>query len=187
MKLLFIILTVLSSFLAKLEKNTFEAEYVATVEEEAGSPMNYPGSITMHGRQFLLSMSGTNAAYDGKTMYMYSEDTDELTLTNPTDEELVDSNPLLFAQQMANECTVTERASNDGQQPIITLTPKDSSTGIKRFVVHVRNADLTPVQAEVKEEKAVSRIVFNHPAFITTAPSFIIEPLETTFVNDLRF
>ena len=187
MKLLFIILTVLSSFLAKLEKSTFKTDYTATVEEEASSPMNYPGTITMQGRQFLLSMSGTTAAYDGKTMYMFSEETDELTLTTPTDEELVESNPLLFAKEMSESCTVTERASKDGQQTIITLIPKDQSNGINRFVLHVRNADLTPMKVEVKENKAVSRIVFNNPAFIPTPPSFVIEPDETTFVNDLRF
>jgi hypothetical protein len=88
---------------------------------------------------------------------------------------------------MSESCTVTERVSKDGQQTIITLIPKDQSNGINRFVLHVRNADLTPMKVEVKENKAVSRIVFNNPAFIPTPPSFVIEPEETTFVNDLRF
>ena len=40
--------------------------------------MNYPGTIVMCGDKFRLEMFALEAAYDGKTMYMYSGETDEL-------------------------------------------------------------------------------------------------------------
>ncbi len=187
MKILLTILTILSSFLTNLETKILKTDFVATVEEEAGAPISYPGSLTMQGSKFTLSISGINAAYDGKTMYMYSDDTEELTLTNPSAQELIESNPLLFAKAIADQCTASEKTSADGKQTIITLVPNDPSMGVNRFVVKVRNEDLMPLQLEIKEGQANSTLRLTNPTFITTPPSFVIEPGETTFVNDLRF
>ena len=187
MKLLLIIVSILTSFLTNLETKTLQSDFTITVSEEVNAPMNFPGQITMQGDKFRLAMMAIEAAYDGKTMYMYSGDTDELTLTNPSDQELIESNPLLFAKAISDQCTASERTTADGQQTIITLVPNDQSMGVNRFVLKVRNADLMPLQLEIKEGQANSTLRLTNPTFITTAPSFVIEPEETTFVNDLRF
>lgn len=187
MRMLLIILSVLSSFLTNLESKILQSDFMATVEESAYAPMTYPGSLTMQGRRFTLSMYGVEAAYDGETMYMYSAETDELTLTQPTEEELIQSNPLLFAKAVADVCTVTERTSSDGKQTTVTLVPEDQSAGILRFVLKVRNSDLMPLRIEVKETDKTSVLQLTNPSFVNTAPSFVLKPDETTFVNDLRF
>ena len=187
MKVLITILTVLSSFLATLEQKTLKSDFVATVTEAADAPMNYPGAITMHGKQFVLTMGDVDAAYDGKTMYMYSAETDELTLTTPTEQELIESNPFLFAMAMAGQCEVTEKPSSDGKQTIITLVPRDKSLGVSRFVVKVQNGTLLPLQVEVREGTTTSTLKLVQPSFVGGKQSYVLEPEETTFVNDLRF
>lgn len=186
MKLLLTILTVLSSFLTNLETKTLQSEFTVTVSEEVNAPMNYPGKITMHGNKFLLTMFGIEAAYDGKTMYMYSGDTDELSLTNPTEQELIEANPFLYAKALTDVCNITERASSDGKQTIVTLTPKDKSAGINRFTLIVRTSDLMPLQVEIKEGKKTSTLKLKEPKFISTQPKWEIKPEASTFVNDMR-
>ena len=185
MKLLLIILTILSSFLTNLETKTLQSDFTVTVSEEVNAPMNYPGSIVMNGRQFRLSMFNIEAAYDGKTLYMYAPETDELTLTNPTEQELVESNPLLYAKALVPVCNVTERTS--GEQTIITLTPKDQSIGINRFTLQVRTADLMPLKVEIKEGKKSTILKFKDPKFVTTKQEYKIVPDKDTYTNDLRF
>ena len=187
MTTLLIILTIFSSFLTNLETKTLQSDFTITVAEEVNAPMNYPGTLTMQGQLFRLSMFQIDAAYDGKTLYMYSPETDELTLTNPTEQELLESNPLLYAKAVVPVCNVTEKPSNDGQQTIITLTPKDQSIGINRFVLRVRNADLMPMQVEIKEGKKTSTLKFKEPKFVTGAQQWEIQPEKDTYVNDLRF
>ena len=187
MKTLLIILTVFSSFLANLEQKTLQSDFTVTVSEEVNAPMNYPGTVTMHGRNFLLTMFGIEAAYDGKTLYMYSGDIDELTLSNPTEQELREANPFLYAQALAGVCNITERANNDGSQTIITLTPKDQSIGINRFVLRVRNSDLIPLQVDLKEGKKTTTLKLKNPHYVSTQPKYIIEADKDTYVNDMRF
>ena len=182
---LLIILSVLSSFLTNLETKTLQSDFTVTVAEEVSSPMNYPGSLTMQGSKFLLSMFSIQAAYDGKTLYMYTPDIDELTLTEPTEQELLEANPFLYANALVDACNVTERAS--GEQTIITLTPKDQSIGINRFVLKIRTSDLMPLQLEIKEGKKITTLKLKAPKFVTTPQSYKIDPEESTYVNDLRF
>lgn len=183
---LLIILTVLSSFLANLETKTLQSDFVVTVAEEVNAPMNFPGTLTMHGKLFRLEMFNIQAAYDGKTMYMYSPDTDELTLTNPTEAELVEANPLLYAKALIPACNIVEKASSDGKQTTVTLTPKDQSIGINRFVLIVRNSDQMPLQAEIKEGKKISTLKFKEPKFISDEQKYEIVPGKDTYINDMR-
>ena len=181
------ILTILSSFLANLETKTLKSDFIVTVAEEVNAPMNYPGEIIMQGNKFHLEMFNIEAAYDGKTMYMYSSQTDELTLSNPTEEELLESNPLLYAKALTDVCNVTERTTQDGLQTIVTLTPKDQSIGINRFVLKVRNSDLMPLSVEIKEGKKTSTLKLKEPKFVQGAKeAYVITPEKDTYVNDMR-
>ena len=189
MKSLLIILSVLSSFLANLETKIFQTDFTITVSEEINAPMNYPGSIVMRGDKFRLEMFGLDAAYDGKTLYMYSGETDELTLSNPTEEELLEANPLRYAKALVPVCNVTERTITNNQSPItiITLTPKDQSIGINRFTLRVRNDDLMPLSVEIKEGKKTSMLKMKNPVFLSSSPvPFTITPDKDTYINDMR-
>ena len=143
----------------------------------------------MQGSNFRLEMMDIEAAYDGKTMYMYSGETDELTLSNPTEQELLEANPFLYAKALVPVCNVTERTTQDGLQTIVTLTPKDQSVGINRFVLRVRNNDLMPLSVEIKEGKKTSTLKMKGPKFVTATPEyiFILKPSKNTYVNDMRF
>lgn len=191
MKLLLIILTVLSSFLTNLETRTLQSDFTITVSEEVNAPMNYPGSLTMCGQSFLLKMFNLEAAYDGKTLYMYSPEIDELTLSNPTEQELVEANPFLYAKALVGVCNVVERPSSDAKQTIVTLTPKDRSIGIDRFTLRVRNEDLLPLSIEIKEGKKTSILKLKEPKFEVQGDKvqvtkYTILPGTNTYVNDLR-
>lgn len=187
MKLLLTILTILSSFMANLEQKTLQSAFTVTIAEEVNAPMNYPGEIIMQGNKFRLKMMDIEAAYDGKTMYMYSGQTDELTLSNPTEQELLEANPFLYAKALVPVCNVTERTTQDGLQTIVTLTPKDQSIGINRFVLKLRKSDLMPLSVEIKEGKKTSTLKLKEPKFVQgPKEAYVITPEKDTYVNDMR-
>lgn len=183
---LLIILTVLSSFLTNIEQKTLKSDFTITVTEEVNAPMNFPGWILMQGDKFRLEMMDIEAAYDGKTMYMYSSNTDELTLSNPTEQELLEANPFLYAKALVDVCHIVEKAS--GENTLITLTPKDQSIGINRFVLKVRNADLMPLSVELKEGKKNTTLKFKEPKFVPANPEniYVLKPSKNTYLIDMR-
>ena len=184
MKLLVIIFTVLQSLFATLEQKTLQSDFTISIAEANGQPMTYTGSLNMHGKQFALEMLGMEAAYDGSTLYMYSDDTEELTLSNPSEEELLQTNPFLYAQALLPICQHTEKVIGDKTQ--ITLTPNDPSSGITKFVLRLTTATLLPTSVEIHEtEGQTTTLRFNNARYTDDTPSFVLQK-EGAYINDLR-
>lgn len=188
MKLLLIILTILQSLLATLEQKTLVSDFTMTYTQSpianSQSPITYTGDLAIHGKQFTISMFAIEAAFDGNTLYMYSDDTEELTLSTPTEEELLQTNPFLYAQALLPVCQYTEKAVGDKTQ--VTLTPYEHAAGISKFVLRVTTTTLLPTSIEIHEENGkLTSLRFNNARYTDETPSFIIEK-ENAYINDLR-
>lgn len=184
MKLLIITLTILQSLFSTLEQKTLQSDFSITITQEQTQPMTYAGTLAMRDQKFALEFIGIEAAYDGQTLYMYSEDTEELTLSTPTEEELIQTNPFLYARALLPLCEYAEKVVGDKTQ--ITLTPRDQSLGINKFVLRLVTTTLLPVSAEIHESDGkVTTLRLNNPEYKNECPKFSIEKPEA-FINDLR-
>ena len=159
MKTLLIILTSLASFLTNLETKTLQTDFTLTVAENATQPINFTGSITIHGTQFLLNALDYEAAYDGSTLFLWQPDEQELTLITPTEDELLQANPFLYAKALSDEG--------------------------KKVNFVVDNNQL-PVRAEMVNGKQTYTLTFRNAKYITTKVDYVIIPPEGAYINDLR-
>ncbi|MGN0236057.1 MAG: outer membrane lipoprotein carrier protein LolA [Paludibacteraceae bacterium] len=179
----------LDTFLQTLSENTLYSDFVITISEGTSQPVNYPGTITMRGDLFALEMFDMEAAFDGKTLYVYSAATDELTLSMPTEQELMEANPFLYARALSQVCSITEQPT--GTNLTITLTPKDQTAGIQRFTLTLRQEKQQgvslwlPQQITIKEGKQQTTVRLTNPTYTSDIPSFTITKPDA-FLNDLR-
>lgn len=184
MNFIFITLTVLQSLLAILEQKTLISEFTISMAEQNSQPLTYMGDLSMHGKQFALSMFAIEAAYDGQTLYMYSEDTEELTISTPTEEELLQTNPFLYAQSLLPLCQYSEKVIGDKTQ--VTLTPVNNSLPISKFVLRVTTLTNLPAIVEIYEKSGkTTTLRLTNPKYTDSIPTFFIEK-EGAYINDLR-
>ena len=184
MKLLFITLTILQSLLATLEQKTLVSDFAISITDQQVQPTTYTGDLAIHGKHFAINMFAIEAAYDGQTLYMYSDDTEELSLSTPTEEELLQTNPFLYAQALLPVCQYTEKAIGDKTQ--ITLTPNDPSSGITKFVLRLTTATLLPTSVEIHEDGGqTTTLRLTNTQYTDDVPSFILQK-EGAYINDLR-
>lgn len=184
MKLLVITLTILQSLLATLEQKTLVSDFAISIADQQVQPTTYTGDLAIHGKHFAINMFAIEAAFDGNTLYMYSDDTEELMLSTPTEEELLQTNPFLYAQALLPVCQYTEKAIGDKTQ--VTLTPYEHAAGISKFVLRVTTTTLLPTSIEIHEENGkLTSLRFNNARYTDETPSFIIEK-ENAYINDLR-
>ncbi len=194
-RLLYILLLLPTALLAQNEllskcfhtwtEKTLQASFRITMAAQVGQPISYNGEITMQGEHFLLVMGDMEIAYDGTTLYQYSESTDELTLSTPMAEELLQANPLLFAQALAESCTIRLQEANGNYT--FTLTPDKQDTGVQQFTLQVRKSDLIPLKAVMKESiQNTTTLHLLNATYMTPTPSFVIQK-EGAYVNDLRY
>ena len=184
MKLLVIIFTILQSLFAMLEEKTLVSDFSVSITDQQSQPMTYSGDLAMHGKQFKLSMFAMDAAYDGNTLYMYSEDMEELTLSIPTEEELTQTNPFLYAKALLPVCEYAEKVVGDKTQ--ITLTPNDQSAGVNKFVLRVVTTSLLPSVVEIHENGGKITTLRLNNAHYTEEPKSLVIEKKDEFVNDLR-
>ena len=184
MNLLLITLTVFQSLFTTLEQKTLQSDFTLTYSQSTSTPMTYSGELTMRGEKFALSMVTMEAAYDGSTLYMYSEDTEELTLSHPNQEELIQTNPFLYAKALLPLCEYSEKTQAD--KTIITLIPRDKSLEIKKFTLRIITATQLPVSVEIQESNGqVTTLRLTNAQYKKECPSFTIVKPEA-FLNDLR-
>ena len=182
-----ILLSILQSLFALLGQKTMSTDFTITVQQQASQPISYTGTLTMHGEQFTLEAFGTQAAYDGKTLYMYNEDANELTLSAPTQEELYQANPLLFAKAMAEACDVNESTAKD--ITTITLVPKEP-VDIDKITLKVKpltsgKQDYAPVTITLKEGAQTTTVLFRNLKYSDELREYVLKP-EGAFINDIR-
>lgn len=181
MHTLVILLTVLESLFTALTEKTFTTDFSVTMGAEQSQPMTYNGTLTMQGECFRVNMMDIEAAYDGRTMYMFQEATNELMLSNPTPQELAEANPFIFAREMREACNVTEREAKDGTT-IITLTPKVKSD-ISRITLTIK--DNLPRSIEIHEGTKTTTLRAKNPQWTTNKQVWTIDKPDA-FINDLR-
>ncbi|MBQ7192098.1 MAG: outer membrane lipoprotein carrier protein LolA [Paludibacteraceae bacterium] len=185
-----LLLSVLQSLFAALTTQILQSDFTMTVAANNAQPISYNGTIVLRNDSFMLVMPGVTAAYDGKTLYMYQEEVDELTLSYPTQEELLQTNPMLYAQAIAPLCHINERNTNN--ETIITLSPKNTSepltNNILGITLKVQNDHLTPSFIEVRDRQSTTQLHFHSPAYTNTHISFSLseQDFPNSYINDLR-
>ena len=176
--------SVLADFFSKAEQHTLESAFSITIQDDATQPMTYTGRLQMRGEQFIVSVMGIEAAYDGHTLYTYSEDTEELTLSSPTLQELTEANPLLFAKALADNCRTTVKERTDSY--VLTLVPNEKVTGVQSFTLTLGKPGLLPLGATMKETLTRRTVLtFTNPRYNNERPSFRLDK-PGAYVNDLR-
>lgn len=178
-----LILTILETFLATLETRTLQSDFTMSVTEQVSQPTNYTGSITMQGDRFLLSMFDLEAAYDGRTLYMYAADVDELTLSTPSERDILLTNPFLYARSLYNICDVSERKSKSGEVDVITLRPRQQGTGIEQLDLRLR--DNLPVSIEIREPKRSTVLRLTNARYTDETITYTLHH-DGAYINDLR-
>lgn len=171
----------LTAILGKLTEQTLNSDVSVTISER-NQPFTYNGKIKMRGEKFFVEIMSMQIAYDGQTLYTFSEDTEEITLSTPTMEELQEVNPLLYAKALIDVCEVTKRVAGD--KTVYTLNPHTDA--VQHFTLTIRTADQMPLEAVMKEsaQKQTSLKLLN-PQYSDSSPAFVIEKAGVS-INDLR-
>lgn len=97
------------------------------------------GTIKSSGTKFSLVTNTNSTWYDGKTLWTHNANTNETTLTTPTQEEVAEANPLYIVNVYSNNFTASFAKTQSKGSKTIVLTPKSKKLGYKS--VHVTIPD----------------------------------------------
>lgn len=125
----------------KMSAPSVQAQFTVTAE---GSDMQ--GHITISGARFSLDSPGVKVWYNGTDQWSFLPSSGEVSLTSPSAEELLSTNPFAILRDYASAYSVRRIADKAGKKRV-ELTPK-SPGEIARVRITV-GTDSWPAAAEV--------------------------------------
>lgn len=111
---------------------------------------NTAGTLTFAGEKFRFDSGEMSVFYDGATQWTLDKGAGEVSLTNPTAEEIIETNPLAFMRNYQKRYKVSLKSSSSTTY-VVHMDAKTKST-------YVRSADVT-VNASTMMPTSVTAIL----------------------------
>ena len=115
------------------------------------------GNIFLNGNRFAFTTDEMECGYDGETLWSYIKNNEEINLSLPEEDEIININPYLLLKNY-NSRFKCSFAGKNGDIETILLTPKNDADNIQSVKVSINSKLLYPTRIEVVNKDS-SKIV----------------------------
>lgn len=148
---------IVNAAVSKMKRAAYETDFSLVYYDAVSENNNLTtGHLIIDGRRFNVSMDGIQTFYDGLTQWVYLSDVNEVTITEPSGDELRESNPMVMMEYYVKHHRIN---FGDYTEPLVDVinffphNPKgsdffkitlilDSGTGFpKSITIYQRNGD----------------------------------------------
>lgn len=183
---------IINNLLISLKSNAIQTNFTLKVSEKnAVNSQSNSGTFTLKGDKFTLEMNDTKAWFDGKTQWAYMMESNEVSITEPTSDELAAINPMAILAGYKAKSIVKFSKKNSAQNHIIELTPKTKSNDFALIEVQIAKANQNLVSILMTDKKGMITLLslHNYQKGIKVSDdvfTFNKSKFKNVFVNDLR-
>ena len=172
--------------LAELKNSAYEGKFSLQYYNELNDVTDkQSGEITLKGNKFRIMLGGNEIKFNGKTQWIFVSDYNEVSITEPTVDELKDISPLAMIEYYVAKDKISE--GKDGEINFYPTQPKESeyfrielrlnkNNLPTRLVVHQKNGDKITLVWDSLNKTKVSDDYF----------VFDVKKYPNVEVNDLR-
>ncbi len=122
-----------------------------TLRGDSRNALCLKGELKMKGKKFYLRTQDMTTWYDGKTMWSYARNINEVNITEPSTQELISLNPYYSLSQYKKAFAVSELKSAHSGERRICFIPTDRNSPLSRVVVTFATATLSPIAFEITD------------------------------------
>lgn len=135
----------LTNLLNEAKNGAVKTAFTLTLSDKRGSQTN-DGTFTIKGNKFVLEMDEMKVYFNGKTQWAYAPSQNEVSITEPTEQELSETNPMAILSTFKNKST-------------IRFAPKSLVNGNYNIVMTPKTAQKDIVKIEVVLNKSTNHLV----------------------------
>lgn len=136
------------SLLAKVKAKILTSPSIELTFTINGEDGPVQGSATMAADRYFMSTPVLTVWYDGRTQWTFLKSSNEVSITEPTADELMVSNPFAILSSPADHYKL--RMLNDSQgSKCVELVPKSKMSDISKIVLFVKPTTNYPAAIEV--------------------------------------
>ncbi|MBO5345431.1 MAG: outer membrane lipoprotein carrier protein LolA [Paludibacteraceae bacterium] len=110
---------------AELKRSAYEGRFTLLYYNAANDATDkQSGEITLKGNKFHITLAGNETKFDGKIQWMFVSEFNEVSITEPTAEELKEVSPLAMIEYYVSKDKISE--GEDGEINFYPTEPKES-------------------------------------------------------------
>jgi len=182
----------ITDFIKSVKESAIQMDFEMNVyDQENELNQTQKGTFTMKNDKFSLLMHDVHIFFDGKTQWAYVASSNEVSITEPLEDELTETNPIFILQEYQNKSTIT--FSSDNKSPenyIIKMVPLIDSD-FSKIVAEVNKStkNLVSLNLSGKNGFSVSIVFSNFRQGLNISDNvftFDKNKYEDVFENDLR-
>lgn len=118
----------------------------------SGDGGNVKGTLKTGGEKFHLSTPASKTWYDGRTMWTANAQTKEITIVNPTAEEISQVNPFAYLRGVRGNYRMAFSKRKEAGKHLVVLNPVRKGEGIKAVEVALDKTTLLPVRFIIRDD-----------------------------------
>ena len=148
---------VINDMMNLVKTNAVKTNFTLSIKEQSSNQtQKTDGSFTMKSNKFILNMDEMNVFFDGKTQWAYMTELNEVSITNPTDKELAETNPMAILSSYQNKSVIKFAKKNSSKTSYqIELTPNAKNSDIKKILVIVNKNNNYPLSIQLTDKKGM--------------------------------
>ena len=182
---------VLSDLLNSAKTSAVKTSFKLTVVDK-NNTQTTSGTFTLKSNKFILEMDAMKVWFDGKTQWSFIHQNNEVSITEPTEKELAETNPMAILSGFKSKCIIRFSAKNKSDQNhCIEMVPKLKNNEIVKIEVQVNktNGNLFSIKIINKNGGNSILTTTNFQKGISIADNnFVFNPTKYkgVTINDLR-
>ena len=119
------------------------------------------GTIKLQGNKFTIDIGGEYVVwFDGKDMWSYLKENDEVNITNPTQNEIAKMNPYAFVDLYKRGYEV-KMGKSTAKYYEVTLKAKSKSSSLQNVTLHINKVNYQPIMIDMSSPKTANKIKIN--------------------------
>lgn len=123
-----------------------------TLRGDDSNALHMEGELKMKGKKFYLNTQDMTTWYDGKTMWSYAKNINEVNITEPSTQELMSINPYYSLSHYKRFFGVSELKPARSGERQISLIPTDRNNPLSRIIITIATATLSPISFEITDQ-----------------------------------
>lgn len=151
-----------ATILSSLRSRMASAPAVEAVFTINGGQGPVQGSVILSGAKYSMTTPQMSVWYDGRTQWTFLRNTNEVSITETSADELLSTNPFAILSDQTGHYTARRLSDNSGRYRV-ELVPRDKSSIIKRYVLFIDHTDSWPraLTVEFDDNRRIEVVIEN--------------------------
>lgn len=182
----------INNFINSIKVEAIRTGFNLKISEKNGvNSQQVSGTFILKNNQFYLEMEEAQVWFDGKIQWAFMKESNEVSITEPTEQELAETNPASILSAFKKVSRIQFGKVKSEKNHIVVMTPKTKNANFTKVEVHFSKTtgNLSFIFIQQKNGMTNQLSLFNYQKKVAVSQStFVFD--KTKFkgvtVNDLR-